>query len=55
MKFNDEERSIEFIMVFDDNTKLSISPYIDKDAKFDINKNDLRLKYSCTIPVDKII
>jgi hypothetical protein len=33
-------------MVFDDDSKLELKPYIDKDAKFDTNKNDLRFSYN---------
>jgi hypothetical protein len=44
--FNEEDRTISLIMVFDDGSKLELKPYIDKDAKFDTNKNDLRFSYN---------
>ena len=43
--FNDETRKIEFFIVFDDDTKLKIESFIDKESEFEINKNDLRFNY----------
>jgi hypothetical protein len=43
--FNEETRTIVFIIVFDDEEKLKIEPYVDKNSKFVFNKNDIRLNY----------
>ena len=43
--WNDEKTCIEFKIVFDDDTTLKITPYVDIDDKFEYNKNDLRLNY----------
>lgn len=43
--FNEETRKIEFFIVFGDGLKLKIEPYIDKDSKFESQREDLRLNY----------
>jgi hypothetical protein len=43
--FNEETRKIEFFIVFDDETKLKIEPYLDKDSKFESQRTDMRLNY----------
>jgi hypothetical protein len=43
--FNEETRKIEFFIVFDDGQKLKIEPYIDKDSKFESQREYLRLNY----------
>jgi len=43
--FNEETRKIEFFIVFDDESKLKIEPYIDKDSEFELQRTDMRLNY----------
>lgn len=45
----EETSSIETTIFFEDNTKISITPYIDVDAKFETNRKDLRLKYNINL------
>lgn len=52
--FNEETRKIEFFIVFDDGQKLKIEPYIDKDSKFESQREDLRLNYYMDSNKDKI-
>ena len=44
-KFDEETKSISLCIVFTDDTVLTINPYIDKEATFETNRNDLILKY----------
>jgi len=42
----DDKKCIQLTITFDDDTELKIEPYIDKNAKFESSRNDLRLKYN---------
>ena len=44
-----ENGYVKLVIVFDDDNCLKIEPYVDKDSKFEINKDDLRMKYTLSI------
>lgn len=50
----EETKSIELRIVFEDDTEWIITPYVDKNANFNVNKNDLRLKYDIKYSVAQL-
>ena len=52
--FREETKSVELIIVFDDDTRWMINPYVDKNAKFDSCKNNLLLDYGVKYSVAQL-